>query len=69
MHPNPRCVYCKEIFLSVNDLDRHQQYICEKITIDCPLKQFGCEDMVHIHIYFFRLLNKKFYLDIAYQFI
>ena len=46
IHPNPECNYCEKRFSSVYDLDRHKQYECEKITINCPLKDFGCEEMV-----------------------
>ncbi|CAF1083017.1 unnamed protein product [Rotaria sordida] len=46
IHPNPICKYCDEKFSSISDLDRHKQYNCEKITVYCPLKQFGCEEMI-----------------------
>jgi hypothetical protein len=52
IHPNPKCIYCGEYFSTVNEMDRHQHYVCEKMTINCPFKQFGCEEMVHSHIYF-----------------
>ncbi|CAF1292199.1 unnamed protein product [Rotaria sordida] len=45
-HPNPVCDSCSQKFNSVNDLDRHIQHDCEKITLNCPLKQIGCEEMV-----------------------
>ncbi|CAF3684994.1 unnamed protein product [Rotaria sp. Silwood1] len=46
IHPNPICDYCGEKFSSINDLDRHKQYDCEKITVYCSLKKFGCEEMI-----------------------
>ncbi len=52
IHPNPKCIYCGEYFSTVNEMDRHQHYVCEKMTVNCPFKQFGCEEMVHSHIYF-----------------
>ncbi|CAF4703091.1 unnamed protein product, partial [Rotaria sp. Silwood2] len=45
-HQNPTCDSCGQKFNSVNDLDRHIQYDCEKTTVDCPLKQIGCQEMV-----------------------
>ncbi|CAF1258259.1 unnamed protein product [Rotaria sordida] len=45
-HPNPICHACNQKFNSVNNLDRHIQYHCEKIIVDCPLKEFGCQEMI-----------------------
>ncbi|CAF3498906.1 unnamed protein product [Rotaria sp. Silwood1] len=45
-HLNPSCDCCNQKFNSVNDLDRHIQYDCEKVTVDCPLKEFGCQTMI-----------------------
>ncbi|UJR08383.1 hypothetical protein I4U23_012654 [Adineta vaga] len=45
-HSNPICVYCNEKFLFIDDLNRHQLYHCEKITIHCPLNHFGCTDLI-----------------------
>ncbi|CAF2105030.1 unnamed protein product [Rotaria magnacalcarata] len=50
-HPNPQCDSCSLNFNSVNDLDRHKLYDCEKITVHCPLKSIGCEEMIpRIHL-------------------
>ncbi len=53
IHANPLCTYCEQKFPSMSDLDRHQQYDCEKFSISCPLKQFGCEGLVHIQSFLF----------------
>ncbi|CAF3482644.1 unnamed protein product [Rotaria sp. Silwood1] len=45
-HSNPTCDSCDQKFNSVNDLDRHKLFSCEKTTVVCPLKQCGCEEMV-----------------------
>ncbi|CAF2522346.1 unnamed protein product [Rotaria sp. Silwood2] len=45
-HQNPTCDSCGQKFSSVNNLDRHIQYDCEKTTVDCLLKQFGCQEMI-----------------------
>ncbi|CAF1206684.1 unnamed protein product [Adineta steineri] len=46
IHPNPICAYCEEKFLTVNDINRHLQYDCEKIPVYCPMKEFGCEQII-----------------------
>ena len=50
-HPNPQCIYCEQYLPTVNELNRHQQYVCEKMPINCPFKQFGCEEIVCISIF------------------
>ena len=45
-HPNPICSYCDQCFSNVPDFDQHQLYHCEKMSVFCPLKPLGCEEMV-----------------------
>ncbi|CAF3244377.1 unnamed protein product, partial [Rotaria sp. Silwood2] len=43
-HPNPMCEFCGEILTSTIRLDEHKQKECTKITVPCPLKEYGCLD-------------------------
>ncbi|CAF4728956.1 unnamed protein product [Rotaria socialis] len=43
-HPNPMCEFCKERFNSTTRLEEHKQKECTKITVPCPLKEFGCSE-------------------------
>ncbi|CAF4002771.1 unnamed protein product [Adineta steineri] len=45
-HSNPICEYCGVQFNSVNTLDIHKLNNCEKRTIFCTLKDFGCTDPI-----------------------
>ncbi|CAF4868465.1 unnamed protein product, partial [Rotaria socialis] len=45
-HPNPMCEFCKERFNSTTRLEEHKQKECTKITVPCPLKEFGCSEPV-----------------------
>jgi hypothetical protein len=45
-HPNPKCKYCDQQFSSVNNLDEHQVLQCQKKTVNCLLKDFGCDEEV-----------------------
>jgi hypothetical protein len=45
-HPNPPCEYCGRTFDSVNNLDRHKLHDCDKITVACALKEYGCSASV-----------------------
>ncbi|CAF3328654.1 unnamed protein product [Rotaria socialis] len=50
-HPSPQSDPCSLNFNSVNDLDRHKLYDCEKITVQCPLQSIRCEEMIpRIHL-------------------
>lgn len=44
IHPNPVCEYCGKKFDSVSTLDSHKLTECDKITVFCALKNFGCSD-------------------------
>ncbi len=45
-HPNPSCQYCGKKFESTNQLNLHKLNDCDKITVSCPLKMYGCSDSV-----------------------
>ncbi|CAF1191901.1 unnamed protein product [Rotaria sp. Silwood1] len=45
-HPNPSCEYCGKKCNSTNDLDLHKLNECNKITIPCALKDYGCSTSV-----------------------
>jgi hypothetical protein len=45
-HPNPTCEYCCERFYSVNKLSEHKVLACQHMTVDCLLKDFGCDEPV-----------------------
>ncbi|CAF1460821.1 unnamed protein product [Rotaria sordida] len=42
-HINPQCKYCHAQFDTVVHLNEHKILACEKNTIDCLLKNFGCD--------------------------
>jgi len=65
VHPNPICDYCNEKFTSVNNLNQHILYNCKKVTVYCPLKLIGCDEMVHLNSLFFRVFNNFFHLDFS----
>jgi hypothetical protein len=73
-HPNPQCDYCHEQFTSINQLNQHQASQCQKITIDCFLKTFGCHQQVHIflfdeiHMYIYYVVMFRLF-DVNYQII
>ncbi|CAF3407607.1 unnamed protein product [Rotaria sp. Silwood1] len=45
-HGNPKCNYCDEQFISVNQLNQHKTFQCRKITVECLLKHFGCHQQI-----------------------
>ncbi|CAF0929203.1 unnamed protein product [Adineta steineri] len=45
-HPNPKCQYCNQQFDSHNNLNQHQLSPCQKDTVDCLLKHFGCSEQI-----------------------
>ncbi|CAF1264643.1 unnamed protein product [Rotaria sordida] len=45
-HLNPSCEFCNNLFNSVNELNVHKLYECDKITEWCALKDFGCSTLV-----------------------
>ncbi|CAF1098537.1 unnamed protein product [Adineta steineri] len=45
-HPNPKCQYCNHQFNSHNKLNEHQLSQCQKATVDCLLKNFGCREQI-----------------------
>ncbi|CAF4970397.1 unnamed protein product, partial [Rotaria sp. Silwood1] len=46
-HPNPKCEYCGAQFNSVNQLNEHKILECQNVTINCVLKEFGCNEQEH----------------------
>ncbi|CAF3836419.1 unnamed protein product [Rotaria sordida] len=48
-HINPQCKYCHAQFDTVVHLNEHKILACEKNTIDCLLKDFGCDKQIHYH--------------------
>ncbi|CAF4200261.1 unnamed protein product, partial [Adineta steineri] len=45
-HPNPKCQYYNQQFDSHNKLNQHQLSQCQKDTVDCLLKHFGCDEQI-----------------------
>ena len=45
-HSRVQCTYCNEQFTSVDLLNQHQASQCRKITVHCPLREFGCQETV-----------------------
>src|SRR5690349_13804540 len=45
-HPSPTCEYCGRKFDSTNSLDQHKVNECDKCTVSCALKDFGCSKPV-----------------------
>ncbi|CAF3903083.1 unnamed protein product, partial [Rotaria sordida] len=45
-HRNPICNYCDEQFNSVNQLNQHKAFQCQKITLQCLLNNFGCHQQI-----------------------
>lgn len=45
-HPNPECEHCDQPFDSVKHLNEHTVFQCEKVTVNCLLKDFGCDEQV-----------------------
>jgi hypothetical protein len=45
-HQNPKCEHCGEQFSSVNKFNEHKVSESQKMTIDCLLKDFGCDRKV-----------------------
>ena len=45
-HPHPKCEFCDQQFGSMEQLNEHKLQQCDKFTIFCPLKQYGCDEPV-----------------------
>ncbi|CAF1091688.1 unnamed protein product [Rotaria sp. Silwood1] len=45
-HANPKCEYCDKEFNSVNKCNEHKVSECQKLIVDCILKDFGCNEQV-----------------------
>jgi len=45
-HPYPSCEYCGKTFDSANNLNLHKLNECDKITVPCDLKDYGCSSSV-----------------------
>ncbi|CAF3003086.1 unnamed protein product [Rotaria sp. Silwood2] len=46
-HQNPKCEYCHQKFYSVETLNEHKVSKCEKILVNCLLKELGCYEQIH----------------------
>ena len=40
------CELCKKLFLTIDELIRHDQDECSMKIIECPLPQIGCREKV-----------------------
>ena len=47
-HPNPKCEHCGKQCTSVNTLNEHKVLECHSLTIDCTLKDYGCNEQVYL---------------------
>ncbi|CAF3315457.1 unnamed protein product [Rotaria sp. Silwood2] len=45
-HSNLKCEYCGKEFNSVNKCNEHKISECEKLIVDCILKDFGCNEQI-----------------------
>ncbi|CAF1316866.1 unnamed protein product [Rotaria sordida] len=45
-HSNLKCEYCSKEFNSVNKYNEHKISECEKMIVDCILKDFGCNEQI-----------------------
>ena len=45
-HSRVQCPYCNEQFTSIDLLNQHQASQCQKITVHCLLREFGCQEKV-----------------------
>ncbi|CAF1416562.1 unnamed protein product [Rotaria magnacalcarata] len=45
-HSNLKCEYCDEEFNSIHRFNEHQVFVCQKRTVDCKLKDFGCDEKI-----------------------
>ncbi|CAF3512684.1 unnamed protein product [Rotaria socialis] len=45
-HSNTKCEYCDEEFNSIHQFNEHQVFVCQKRTVDCKLKDFGCDEKI-----------------------
>ncbi|CAF3641287.1 unnamed protein product [Adineta steineri] len=45
-HSNSKCQYCNQQFDSHNKLNEHQLSQCQQETVDCLLKDFGCNEQI-----------------------
>ncbi|CAF0993543.1 unnamed protein product [Adineta steineri] len=45
-HSNSKCQYCNQQFHSLNKLNEHQLSQCQNVTVDCLLKDFGCNEQI-----------------------
>ncbi|CAF1001423.1 unnamed protein product [Rotaria sordida] len=60
-HPNPKCEHCAEQFNSVNKLNEHKVLECQKLSIHCVFKMFGCNEQ------FIRGKKEEHYLTTHHQ--
>ena len=56
-HLHISCEHCEEQFNSV-DTFTHHTLVCDKITIDCVLKPYGCDESVCKKFSFYLLIDK-----------
>ncbi|CAF0854510.1 unnamed protein product [Rotaria sordida] len=45
-HSNLKCEYCNKEFNSVNKYNEHKISECEKLIVNCILKDFGCNEQI-----------------------
>ncbi|CAF1636685.1 unnamed protein product, partial [Rotaria sordida] len=45
-HSNVKCEYCSEQFNSVNKFNEHKVFECQQLSVDCILKDFGCNERI-----------------------
>lgn len=45
-HRHPKCEFCDQQIDSIEQLNEHKLQQCEKFTVFCPLKQYGCDESV-----------------------
>ncbi|CAF1255510.1 unnamed protein product [Rotaria sordida] len=48
-HRNPICEYCHRQFSTVSNLNGHKLLECENIIVNCLLKDFGCDEQIHLY--------------------
>lgn len=56
------CEFCKKLFLTSDELTRHDQDECSMKIIECPLPQIGCQEKV-------RFKRKKKFLFVVEIFV
>ena len=78
-HSNPKCPHCDKQFNSVSELNVHKTSECEKVTVDCILKDLSCNEQVcnspfhlgvsHFRYFFYFSKNRRFIIIIINEII